>query len=383
MIRVDSKLPQTGTTIFTVMSALAAEHGAVNLGQGFPDFNMNDELTSLVNSAMRNGHNQYAPMQGYIPLRERIAEKIAGLYNAQVDPLTEITITPGGTYAIYSALTTILHPGDEVIILQPNYDSYIPNVVLNGGVPVLVDLELPAYTVNWQKVQNAVTPKTKAIILNTPHNPTGSILSESDIQALQTIVSGTDIFIISDEVYEHIVYDGAAHQSMLRYPELFERSFVCFSFGKLYHCTGWKIGYCIAPAALMTEFIKVHQFNAFSTHTPAQVALAEFLRHKDRYLSLPAFFQQKRDYFVDAMKETPFRLFNSAGSYFICASYAELSDENDKDFAVRLTREAGVTTIPISAFYNSGKDDRVIRFCFAKKQETLERAVEKLIKFGK
>jgi methionine transaminase len=380
-MQISSKLPDTGTTIFTVMSGLAAEYNAVNLGQGFPDFPMSEELTALVNKAMKDGYNQYAPMPGYLPLKETIAEKIEFLYKTKIDPVKEITITPGGTYAIYSALTTILQPGDEVIVMQPNYDSYVPNIQVNGAIPVLIDLDLPGYTVNWEKVSKAVGPKTKAIILNSPHNPTGSILSANDITELRKIVAGTNIFIISDEVYEHIVFDDAQHHSMLRYPDLYERSFVCFSFGKVYHCTGWKMGYCVAPPELMKEFIKVHQFNAFSTNSPAQVALAEYLKNKNTYLSLPGFFQNKRDYFINAMKQTKFSLFNSAGSYFICASYEKLSNEPDKDFAIRLTKEAGVTTIPVSAFYKSGKDDRVIRFCFGKNESTLERAVEKLVKF--
>ena len=376
-----SKLPETGTTIFTVMSALATEYNAVNLGQGFPDYPMPEELVSLVAHAMKKGFNQYAPMQGHLPLREAIAEKIEFLYNTSVDPLTEITITPGGTYAIFSALTAILHPGDEVIVMQPNYDSYVPNILVNGAKPVLIDLEPPSYSINWQKVAAAITANTRAIILNSPHNPTGSVLTENDIDELRKIVAGTNIFIISDEVYEHIMFDGKPHQSMLRYPDLYERSFVCYSFGKVYHCTGWKTGYCVAPPHLMKEFIKVHQFNCFSVHTPTQVALAEFLRNKDRYLSLSGFFQQKRDYFIDAMKQTKFTLFDSAGSYFVCASYEQLGDETDKDFAIRLTREAGVTTIPVSAFYRDGKDRKVIRFCFGKNESTLEQAVEKLIKF--
>lgn len=381
-MKLRSKLPDTGTTIFTVMSGLAAEYNAVNLGQGFPDFAMSEALTSLVDKAMRRGFNQYAPMPGWLPLREAIASKISSLYNNPVDPVKEVTITPGGTYAIYSALTAILEPEDEVIVLQPNYDSYIPNIVVNGAKPVLVDLELPHFSVNWQKVKQSVSEKTKAIIINSPHNPTGAVFSENDMHELRNVVKGTNIFIISDEVYEHIVFDGAPHQSVLRYPDLYERSFVCFSFGKVFHCTGWKIGYCVAPPELTREFIKIHQFNAFSTHAPAQVALAEYLQDAETYLSLPSFYQKKRDYFVDAMRQTKFSLFSSAGSYFICASYEKLSNQSDRDFCVRLTREAGVTTIPVSAFYQSGKDDRVIRFCFGKNESTLERAVEKLVKFG-
>jgi methionine aminotransferase len=265
--------------------------------------------------------------------------------------------------------------------MQPNYDSYVPNIRVNGATAVLIDLDLPGYTINWAKVANAINPKTKAIILNSPHNPTGSVLSLDDIDQLRKLVAGTGIFIISDEVYEHIIFDGVPHQSILRYPDLYERSFVCFSFGKVYHCTGWKVGYCIAPPELTKEFIKIHQFNAFSTNSPTQVALAQYLRNSETYLSLAPFLQKKRDYFIDAMKQTKFSLFHSSGSYFICASYKDISNEADKDFCIRLTKEAGVTTIPVSAFYESGKDDKVIRFCFGKNESTLERAVEKLAKF--
>ncbi|HRE52817.1 MAG TPA: methionine aminotransferase [Flavitalea sp.] len=380
MMQIESKLPDVGVTIFTVMSKLAAEHHAVNLGQGFPDFPMNQALPELVNEAMKKGYNQYAPMPGWMPLRESIAEKIDFLYQATIDPDTEITITPGGTYAIYSALTTILRPGDEVIVMEPNYDSYVPNILVNGAKPVLVNLLLPDYAIDWAAVERSINPKTRAIIINSPNNPTGSILSAADIEALRRLTRDSDIFIISDEVYEHIVFDGLPHHSMLRYPDLFERSFVCFSFGKLYHCTGWKMGYCVAPRALTAEFRKVHQFNAFSCHTPVQVALAEFLKDRQAYLSLGGFLQKKRDLFIELMKQTRFKLFHSSGSYFICASYAGISGESDKDFVVRLIREAGVATIPVSAFYQTGKDDRIIRFCFGKKESTLELAAEKLMK---
>ncbi|MBA4167748.1 MAG: aminotransferase class I/II-fold pyridoxal phosphate-dependent enzyme, partial [Chitinophagaceae bacterium] len=330
-MEIRSKLPETGTTIFTVMSGLATHYNAVNLGQGFPDYPMSEELTGLVDKAMKDGFNQYAPMPGWMPLRETIAQKIYSLYNNKVSADKEITITPGGTYAIYSALTTILHPGDEVIIMQPNYDSYVPNVQVNGAIPVLIDLDLPHYSVNWAKVRAAITAKTKAVILNSPHNPTGSILSAEDIGQLRNIVDGTGIFIISDEVYEHIIFDGEPHRSILRYPDLYDRSFVCFSFGKVYHCTGWKMGYCVAPPSLMSEFRKVHQFNAFSTNSPMQVALGEYLQNSETYNSLSSFFQRKRDHFTDLMKATGFSLFNSAGSYFICASYEKINDEPDKD----------------------------------------------------
>jgi methionine transaminase len=377
-LHIQSKLPNVGTTIFTVMSGLATEYNAVNLGQGFPDYPMNHELTSLVAAAMKNDFNQYSPMPGWMPLREAIAEKVEFLYQTKINPDTEITITPGGTYAIYSSLTAILQPGDEVIVFQPGYDSYIPNIEINGATAVTVNLVYPGYHIDWVAVQKAITPKTKAIIINSPHNPTGSVISEEDIKQLRIIVTGTNIFIISDEVYEHLIFDNLPHQSMLRYPDLLERSFVCFSFGKTYNCTGWKLGYCIAPAAFTKEFRKVHQFNCFSCHTPSQVGLAAFLKNKDAYLSLPSFLQEKRDYFKQLMKQTRFTMQESFGSYFICGSYERISDEADKDLAIRLTKEAGVATIPVSAFYQNGKDDKVLRFCFSKKKETLEAAVEKL-----
>ena len=367
-IQLTSKLPNVGTTIFSVMSALANEHKAVNLGQGFPDYPMSGELIALVSEAMRNNYNQYPPMPGWMPLRESIAEKAAFLYQSNINPDTEITITPGGTYAIYSALTTILQPDDEVIVFEPGYDSYIPNIEINGAKAVTVSLVYPNYNIDWVAVKKAITPKTKAIIINSPHNPTGSVITESDIQELRKIVEGTNIFIISDEVYEHLIFDSIPHQSILRYPDLRERSFVCFSF-------------CIAPPELTKEFRKVHQFNAFTCHTPTQVALATFLKNKEAYLSLSSIMQEKRDHFIKFMDQTRFTLQNSSGSYFICGTYEKISDEGDKDFAIRLTKEAGVATIPVSAFYQNGKDDKVLRFCFSKKRETLEAAVEKLVNY--
>ena len=378
MPSVISKLPEVGTTIFTVMSSLAKEYNAVNLGQGFPDFTMNEELIAKVNEAMQKGYNQYTHMNGYLPLREVLAEKIACLYGSEIHADTEITITPGGTYAIYTALTSVLRPGDEVIIFQPGYDSYIPNVLINGAIPVLIPLQYPDYSVNWEAVRKAVTPHTRMIMLNSPHNPTGAILGEEDIAALRAIVTGTDIFILSDEVYEHVIFDELPHQSMLRYPDLLERSFVCFSFGKIYHCTGWKIGYCVAPAAAMNEFRKVHQFNCFSTDTPKQVALASFLKQKDQYETLGSFIQQKRDYFLRLMKDTKFKMHNSYGSYFILGRYGHFSDESEKDIAIRINKDHGVATIPVSAFYQTPTDNKVLRFCFCKKEETLEKAVERL-----
>ena len=375
-----SKLPNSATSIFTVMSGLANQFSAINLGQGFPDYQMNEELMNLVSKVMQKGFNQYVPMQGYMPLRESIAEKVDYLYQTKINPDTEITITPGGTYAIYSALTTVLQPGDEVIVFEPAYDSYIPNIEINGAVPVLIDLKFPDYKIDWNEVRGKITDKTRMIMLNSPHNPTGAVLSEADMKELSSIVKDINIFIVSDEVYEHLIFDNIPHQSILRYPDLLERSFVCFSFGKTYNCTGWKLGYCIAPAELMKEFRKVHQFNCFCCHTPSQVALADFLKNKEAYLSLSGFMQKKRDYFIELMKSTKFDLLTSKGSYFICAKYNRISNEADKDFAIRITKEFGVATIPVSPFYNAGTDNKVVRFCFSKKNETLETAVERLTK---
>jgi methionine aminotransferase len=379
-LQVDSKLPSVGTTIFSLMSELATQHNAINLGQGFPDYTMSPALIDLVTKAMKDGYNQYAPMPGYMPLREAIAEKIFSLYHTQINPATEVTITPGGTYAIYSALTTILHPGDEVIIFEPAYDSYVPNIEINGAKVIRINLVYPHYHINWQAVENAFTSKTKAIIINSPHNPTGSIISESDIHALRALANKHSFYIISDEVYEHLVYDGQMHLSLLRYPDLLSRSFVCASFGKTYHCTGWKMGYCVAPAHLSAALRTVHQFNCFSCFTPAQVALASFIQKRDDYLSLANHMQEKRDYFVALMQATKFSLHPSNGSYFICGTYQQISEESDMDFAIRLIKEVGVATIPVSAFYQNKKDDKILRFCFAKKKETLEAAVNRLMK---
>lgn len=375
---VISKLPEVGTTIFTVMSQLAAEQKAVNLGQGFPDFPMSDELSSLVNAAMKNGYNQYTHMNGFPLLRERLAEKANHLYGATINADTEITVTPGGTYAIYTSLTTVLNPGDEVIVFEPAYDSYIPNIEINGAKAVLIALRYPDYSIPWEEVRAKINPRTRMIMINTPHNPTGSVLREKDIEELRKTVKDTNILILSDEVYEHLIFDGLPHLSMLRYPDLLERSFVCFSFGKTYHCTGWKLGYCIAPAGLMKEFRKVHQFNCFSCDTPKQVAIADYMANAGAWESLPAFMQKKRDFFRELMKSTPFICIPSHGSYFECYNYSGFSDEADKELAIRLTKEYGIATIPVSAFYQSGEDNKVLRFCFAKQEETLEKAVEKL-----
>lgn len=377
---MNSKLPDTGTTIFTVMSQLAIEYNAINLGQGFPDFMMSEELIALVNKAMLDGKNQYVHMNGLPLLREKLAAKIKKLYATSVDAEQQITVTPGGTYAIYTALTSILNKDDEVIVFEPAYDSYIPNIIINGAKPVLVQLQYPAFNIPWDDVKNKITAKTKAIIINSPHNPTGAVLNADDIKQLKQIVHNKNIFIISDEVYEHLIFDDIPHQSILRYPELLEKSFVCFSFGKTYNCTGWKIGYCIASPLLMKEFRKVHQFNCFSCNSFVQFGLAAFLDNEDAYLSIGKFMQRKRDYFQSLMKKTKFKAIPSYGSFFQCYSYKDFITESDFDLAIRLTKEYGVTTVPLSSFYQSKKDDKVLRFCFAKREETLKEAAERLSK---
>lgn len=381
-INIESRLPNIGTTIFTKMSALASEHNAINLGQGFPDYPMDKSLIDLVSQAMVSGHNQYVHMCGLPLLRERISEKVNKAYLSTIHPDSEITITPGGTYAIYTALTTIIQPGDEVIVFEPAYDSYIPNIEINGGIPVCIPLRFPDYRIDWNRVREKITERTKAILINSPHNPSGSVLKSEDIEQLKSIVTDSGIFIISDEVYEHLIFDQKEHLSILRYPELYERSFVCFSFGKVYHCTGWKLGYCIAPITLMSEFRKVHQFNCFTCNSPIQHALAEFLENESHYLNLGKFLQHKRDYFMSLMKETGFEALPSYGSYFQLYRYANISNENENDFSIRLTKEAGVATIPVSSFYKNSTDNKVLRFCFAKKEQTLDEAVHRLMKFS-
>ena len=378
---ITSKLPNIATSIFTEMSVLAQQHQAINLGQGFPDFKMDPSLTALVNEAMQEGHNQYVHTNGLPALRQGIAEKIKNIYGTTIDATEEITITPGGTYAIYTALTTIIQKGDEVILFEPAYDSYAPNIEMNGGVVVPVALCFPGYSIDWELVKTKINPKTKAIIINSPHNPTGALLQEDDIQALTKLVAGTGIFIISDEVYEHLVFDDKKHLSILKYPELYKRSFVCFSFGKTYHCTGWKLGYCIAPSAWMQEFRKVHQFNCFSCNSPVQFALAAFLKNETAFTQLGKFMQSKRDFFMEAMKATKFKPLPSYGSYFQLYSYAGLSNETEKVLAVRLIKEYGVATIPVASFYKTAVENKVLRFCFAKKEETLQEAAHRLINF--
>ncbi|RFZ94291.1 aminotransferase class I/II-fold pyridoxal phosphate-dependent enzyme [Mucilaginibacter conchicola] len=380
MIPVISKLPQTGTTIFTTMSALAAEHGAINLSQGFPDYSCAPELIDLVNKAMLDGHNQYAPMAGLMALREQIAIKTEKLYGAVYNPDTEITVTAGATQAIFTAISAVIHPNDEVIMFEPAYDCYAPAIKLMGGVVKSLELEPPDYRIPWEMVKRLITNKTRMIILNSPHNPTGTILTRHDIDELIALVKNQDILILSDEVYEHLVFDGQEHHSMARYPELQSRSLIVSSFGKTFHATGWKMGYCVAPAHLMQEFRKIHQFLVFSVNTPIQYAIAQYLKDENNYLSLPDFFQQKRDHFRRGLEQTRFKLLPCAGTYFQSVTYEDITDEKDVDFAIRLTKDIGVAAIPVSVFYRKGTDKHVLRFCFAKEQETLDKAVERLLK---
>lgn len=375
-----SKLPDVGTTIFSVMSTLAAEKNAVNLGQGFPDFDCDSALIDAVNLAMRSGHNQYPPMPGVAMLREAIANKIAALYGHHYDAASEITVTAGATQGILTAILAAVHTGDEVIVIEPAYDSYVPAIRLAGGVPVFVSMELgdSGYTIPWDAVMAAITPRTRLILLNSPHNPTGFILSDTDISALSDIVANTNILILSDEVYEHMVYDGESHASLSRYPELVARSFIISSFGKTYHVTGWKVGYVAAPAALMAEFRKVHQFNVFTVNAPMQVGLASYMKNPEPYLQLPAFYQRKRDFFRDGLAGSRFRLLPARGTYFLCVDYSAISDLPEVEFARWLTSEIGVAAIPMSAFYHEGVDAGIVRFCFAKQETTLQLALDRL-----
>ena len=375
-----SRLPEVGTTIFSVMSALASEHGALNLSQGFPDFDAPAELLSLLDQHARAGHNQYAPMTGVPVLREAIAAKVSTLYGAQYDVDAEITVTAGATQAIFTAVAALVHPGDEVIVFTPVYDSYAPSVELQGGKVVYAHLTLPDYRPDWDEVARLITPRTRMIILNSPHNPTGTVWTAEDMAQLEALVKDTDIVLLSDEVYEHMVFDQARHESVLRYPGLAERSLVVSSFGKTYHITGWKVAYCLAPRELMAEFRKAHQFIVFTVHAPSQYALADFMKKPGWYDQLKALYQGKRDVFRQALAGSRFELLPCQGTYFQCVKYAAISDEGDRAFVERLTREHGVAAIPVSAFYPDGADHGVIRFCFAKSAATLEQALERLIK---
>ena len=387
---IDSKLPKVGTTIFTVMSQLALQHKAVNLGQGFPDFDGPPALREALARHMGEGRNQYAPMTGVPRLREQIAQKTERLYERVVDAEREVTVTSGATEALFAAIAACVRPGDEVIVLDPCYDSYEPAIELQGARAVHVPLDTPVardsaplqnstFAVDWNRVEAAVTPKTRMILINSPHNPTGSVLDASDLDALAAIVRKQDIYVLSDEVYEHIIFDGRAHQSVLRHAELAAKSFVVSSFGKTYHCTGWKVGYCIAPAPLSAEFRKVHQYLTFCTFSPAQWAFADVLEQDPQhYLDLPAFYQRKRDHFAKLISGTRFELLPVAGAYFQVVDYSRISDKDDLSFCEWLAKDVGVAAIPVSAFYESPPDMRLIRFCFAKTDATLEAAAERL-----
>ena len=375
---IQSKLPKVGTTIFTVMSKLAADLGAINLSQGFPDFDCDPALVKAVAKHMREGRNQYAPMQGVPALRQAIAAKYGELYGARYDPDTEVTVTSGGTEAIFDAVAAVIRSGDEAVVFEPCYDSYVPAIEINGGKAVVVSLRYPDYAVPWDEVRAAITPRTKMIALNSPHNPTATILSAADMQQLTSIVNGTDLLIMSDEVYEHIIFDGARHESMARYDALRARSFIVGSFGKTYHVTGWKLGYVVAPSALTAEFRKVHQFVTFSSMTPTQYAIADFLTERRGYPELSAFYQRKRDLFLELIAGSRWKPLPSRGTYFQLLDYSAITDEKDMDFALRLTREHGVASIPTSAFLYKQNPPPALRFCFAKKDDTLRAAAERL-----
>jgi len=377
-IALASKLPDVGVTIFTRMSALAAEQGAINLSQGYPDFNPHPALVERVAHHMKKGRNQYAPMQGLPALREAISAKVAGLYGADYDPVTEITVTAGATEAIFAAISAVVRPGDEVIVFEPCYDAYGPIIQLNGGRPVAVKLTYPDYRIDWKEVRRAVRPATRLLILNSPHNPTGAVLSDTDMASLEEIVASTGLFLLGDEVYEHIIFDGRRHQSLARFPALAARSFVISSFGKTYHNTGWKVGYCLAPEPLSREFQKIHQFITFAVNTPVQHALADLLAKSELYLDLGAFYQAKRDLFQSLLADSRFEVLPCRGTYFQMVSYAAISDEPDEVFARRLTTQHKVAVIPPSVFYQAGDDHRVLRLCFAKNDATLVKAALRL-----
>jgi len=375
---LSSRLPSVGTTIFTVMSAMAAEHRAVNLGQGFPDFDCDPALLQAVTAAMHEGLNQYPPMAGVPALREAVAAKVEALYGRRYDPGQEITITAGATQAILTAVLCAVHPGDEVIVLEPCYDSYVPNVELAGAKVVRVPLTPRSFRPDFDAIAAALSPRTRALILNSPHNPSATVWTREEMERLAALLAPTDVLLISDEVYEHMVYDGQPHVSAASIPALAERAFVVSSFGKTYHVTGWKVGYVVAPAALTAEFRKVHQFNVFTVNTPMQHALAHYMADPQPYLQLPAFYQRKRDLFRQGLSATRLTLLPSEGSYFQCVDISAVSDLSEADFCQWLTREIGVAAIPLSAFYGEGFDQQVVRFCFAKKDETLSNALEKL-----
>lgn len=375
-----SKLPNTGTTIFTLMSAFAKQYNAINLSQGFPDFECSDELKNALAEAVKAGNNQYAPMMGIQPLREIISDKTFKLYNRKYNPDTEITVVPGGTIGIFTAITTVVNKGDEVIIIEPAYDSYLPAVEMCGGKAVFSSLIYPDFKINWDEIKNLINEKTKLLIINSPQNPGTSVITEDDLKMLDKLTAGTGIFIISDEVYEHIIFDNVKHQSLILNENLASRSFIVSSLGKTYHVTGWKTGYVLAPEVMSKEFRKIYQYNAFCSFSPAQWAFCKMMENPQSYLGVSAFYQSKRDKMEILLKNSKFNVLHSSGSYFQLLDYSNISDENDYDFAVRLTKEYGVATIPLSSFYHNKKDDKLIRICFAKKDETLEKAAEILNK---
>ncbi|WP_324024660.1 methionine aminotransferase [Maribacter sp. BPC-D8] len=375
-----SKLPDIKTTIFTTVGNLARKHKAIDLSQGFPNFQADSKLKSLVSEAINIGYNQYAPMQGYYGLREVISSKIATLHNYEYNPESEITVTVGATQAIFTAITAFVNKGDEVIVIKPAYDCYEPAITLNGGIPVYVQLDAADYKIDWTAFKSKITDKTKMVIINTPHNPSGTILTKWDMEQLEKILKPTNIILLSDEVYEHIIFDGQVHESASRFPDLANRSFVCASFGKTFHVTGWKMGYCVAPTELMAEFRKVHQFAVFCVDHPVQRALAIYLKNPSHYLNLNNFYQQKRDFFLEGIKSSKFKFKPSQGTYFQLLDYTNISNEEDEVIGKRLITENGIASIPISSFNVDNRNDHMLRFCFAKKQETLEKAVEILCK---
>lgn len=374
-----SKLPESGTTIFAVMTALARKHGAINLAQGFPDFDPPAELMDLVTQAMQAGHNQYAPMPGVPALREAISRKIGRCYDRTPDPDTEITVTAGATQALFCAIQAVVHPGDEVIVLEPAYDSYIPAIRLSGGIPRPLQLRGPHFKPDWDQVRAAITPRTRLLIVNNPHNPTGTVFDQEDMEALRRLVLGHNLYLLSDEVYEHLIYDGLTHRSVLADPELYTRSLITFSFGKTFHATGWKMGYVVAPPALTMEFRRVHQFNVFSVFTPGQVALAHYMENSQVWQELPAFYQAKRDFFYERMAGSPLKTLPCSGTYFGLLDYGALSSESDRIFCEKFTERCGVALIPLSPFCsNPIEDSRLVRVCFAKTERLLAEAAEKL-----
>ena len=377
-----SKLPSSQTTIFTVMSALAKEHNAINLGQGFPDFDNSQVLRELVSKHLNAGKNQYCPMPGALPLRTAIADKIDRTYGVAINPQTEVCVTAGATQGLFTAIMAFVDKGEEVILFEPAFDSYVPAIQIAGGIPKPYVLPYPDFQIDWNEVEAMITEKTRMIMINTPHNPTGTVLSEADLQALEQIVAGKDIIVLSDEVYEHLIYDGLAHQSALRFPTLFQQCISVFSFGKTFHSTGWKVGYCVGPEPLMQEFKNIHQWNVFAVNSFSQYALAEFLAEPSHYEELPAFYQQKRDYMNEVLAGVPLKPYLSKGTYFQLFGYEGLSELSDTEFAKYLTREIGVAAIPLSPFYTKAPDQKVIRLCFAKKEETLDRAAERLMNLG-